>query len=275
MPQTISLLGCGWLGWPLGKLLVQNGWIVKGSTTSPEKIPHLESSGINPFLITINPSEHYLIQDQKRVEFFNSSHLFLNIPFRRGLSDPFDYFRQMEAVIHQVNHSPIDFVIFTSSTAVYPASVGWMTEADEIIPDNDRSHVLLNIEQLLFEQTHFQTTVLRLGGLYGAERKIGAFLAGRTKVPEGNGPVNLVHRDDCTQIILQVIIQNIRGEIFNVVSDAHPAHKELYTQAAVKAGLPPPEFDETKPGPTKRVSNEKIKMRLGYRFKYPDPLKDL
>lgn len=32
--KTISILGCGWLGLPLAKKLVENQWIVNGSTTS-------------------------------------------------------------------------------------------------------------------------------------------------------------------------------------------------------------------------------------------------
>jgi len=47
----ISILGYGWLGLPLAKVLLENGFSVKGSTTSVEKISVLENSGIQPYLI--------------------------------------------------------------------------------------------------------------------------------------------------------------------------------------------------------------------------------
>ena len=49
----ISILGCGWLGLPLAKKLINNGNSVKGSTTSENKLSTLEEAGINPFLIHV------------------------------------------------------------------------------------------------------------------------------------------------------------------------------------------------------------------------------
>ncbi|RYE24983.1 MAG: SDR family NAD(P)-dependent oxidoreductase, partial [Sphingobacteriaceae bacterium] len=49
--KKISILGCGWLGLPLAKLLVAKGWQVKGSTTTFEKLNLLQEAGIEPFLI--------------------------------------------------------------------------------------------------------------------------------------------------------------------------------------------------------------------------------
>ena len=51
--KQISILGCGWLGLPLAKALLENGFLVKGSTTSVEKLSVLENSGIHPFLIAL------------------------------------------------------------------------------------------------------------------------------------------------------------------------------------------------------------------------------
>ena len=50
----ISILGCGWLGLPLAKALIGNGFSVNGSTTSIDKIGLLENAGITPFLIEID-----------------------------------------------------------------------------------------------------------------------------------------------------------------------------------------------------------------------------
>jgi glycerol-3-phosphate dehydrogenase len=44
MPQVIniSILGCGWYGTALAKTLVNAGYHVKGSTTSPQKLEVLD-----------------------------------------------------------------------------------------------------------------------------------------------------------------------------------------------------------------------------------------
>src|SRR6187399_503295 len=55
--MKISILGCGWLGLPLAKQFIQKEFLVKGSTTSEEKISILKDVGILPFLITLNNSE--------------------------------------------------------------------------------------------------------------------------------------------------------------------------------------------------------------------------
>src|SRR5689334_18565542 len=50
----VSILGCGWLGFPLAEALIKNGFSVKGSTTSESKMDALRTSGIDPFLITVS-----------------------------------------------------------------------------------------------------------------------------------------------------------------------------------------------------------------------------
>ena len=51
--MKISILGCGWLGFPLAQKLIETGYEVKGSTTSENKIDILQSNKIEPFLIEL------------------------------------------------------------------------------------------------------------------------------------------------------------------------------------------------------------------------------
>lgn len=55
--NKIGIIGCGWLGLPLAKLLLQNKYSVKGSTTSKEKFQILQNQKINPYLIEIKENE--------------------------------------------------------------------------------------------------------------------------------------------------------------------------------------------------------------------------
>ena len=65
------------------------------------------------------------------------------------------------------------------------------------------------------------------------------------------------------------------SDIFNACSDEHPKRKNLYSLAAEKMGLEPPEFKNEQLSKSKIVSNEKIKEALNYSFKYPDPIENI
>ena len=266
--QTISILGCGWLGLPLAKHLVRLGFSVKGSTTTKEKVSLLEGFQITPFCIEATPQ----LSGNDIDVFFQSKVLILNIPFRRKLKDPEYYKQQIDSIINHCETSPVEFVIFTSSTSIYPASMKSACENVAITPDNPRSETLMNVERALFANQHFQTTVLRLSGLYGGKRRIGQVLAGRKDLPDGDSPVNLVHLEDCVEIATQIIQKDIRGEIINVTSDNHPTRREIYTKAALHYDLKPPQFTDEPARRLKVVSNLKLKDKLNYTFTHPDPM---
>jgi len=98
-------------------------------------------------------------------------------------------------------------------------------------------------------------------------------LSGKRDLADGDAPVNLIHRDDCIEIIYRIIRNNIWGETFNACADLHPTRKEFYTEQFRLIGLTPPAFNESGKTRYKIVSNKKLKEFLKYEFKYPDPSK--
>jgi nucleoside-diphosphate-sugar epimerase len=267
--KSVSILGCGWMGLPLAERLVHLGFSVKGATTTPAKTAILSRLKIEPFLLEAAPE----LSGQGRDLFFQSDILFLNIPFRRNLEDPTYYREQIGSVISCLKESSVKFVIFAGSTSVYPDAMEVASEDVPLRPDNPRAKVLQEIERTLLDDAHFDATVIRFAGLYGGERLIGRLLAGKKGLDDGKSPVNLIHLDDCVEIVVQVIKQDIRGEIVNACSDGHPNKQEVYTKAAHHYGWEPPQFTDRQRQPTrvKIVSNAKLKKKLNYIFKYPDP----
>ncbi len=268
--RAVSILGCGWLGLPLAKHLLALGYPVLGSTTSAEKIPIIQNCGIRPFLLEAAPR----LKGEKISAFFNSSLLFLNIPFERQLADPTFYKKQIVSVVEHIHQGRVEFVIFASSTAVYPETLE--DPAEDLVfrhsPANARARVLWEAEQLLLNDPKFKTTVVRFGGLCGPGRPIGRFLAGKKGLSGGERPVNLIHQQDCVRVVSEIIGHDVRGEVFNAVSDCHPTRKALYTAAAKRAGLEPPEFVREPRRPYKIVRSDKLKKRLDFIFWHPDPL---
>jgi nucleoside-diphosphate-sugar epimerase len=106
----------------------------------------------------------------------------------------------------------------------------------------------------------------------GYDRKPGNFFPVGKKIPNPDGYVNMIHRDDCIGIITKIIKKEIWDETFNACADTHPTRREFYTSAAIELGKDTPKFEESNLSEYKIVSNQKLKTILDYQFKYPNIL---
>ncbi|MEM9921096.1 MAG: NAD(P)H-binding protein [Bacteroidota bacterium] len=265
---TISILGAGWLGLPLGAALVRRGFAVKGSTTREEKRPLLEKEGLQAFLIRV---EEELLMSPANEDFFRSDVLFINIPPGRRRPDVADAFpRQLKSIVDQAIGKGVQKIIFVSSTSVYASEGQMAREEDELAPETASGIALKRSEEYL-QQQKVDWVILRLAGLVGGDRKAGRFFAGRKDIAGGLSPVNMVHRDDCIAVISQILLQQKWGQIFNVCADEHPSRSDFYTAQAHKQGFELPTFTANYKS-HKIVSNEKVKRELQYTFLHPDPM---
>lgn len=290
--KQISILGCGWLGLPLAKSLIEKGFSVNGSTTSVEKIAVLENAGIHPFLISLSAVE---VSDETKISIENflenSEVLIIDIPpkLRGDSSDTstalsMTFVAKIQNIIPFIEKSSVEKVIFVSSTSVYADDNSIITEETKPNPDTESGRQLLEAEQLLQSNKNFQTTILRFGGLIGEDRHPIKFLAGRKNIENPEGPINLIHQIDCIGIIEAIIKKGLRqaqsdtwdsNEIFNAVAPFHPTRKEYYIQKAVELDLPLPEFDDpsnseqaqqSKTSIGKTILSDKIEQVLNYKF---------
>lgn len=258
----ISILGCGWLGLPLAKSLLENGFVVKGSTTSNAKISTLKEAGILPFLIQIE--EEKTTGDM--VSFLeNSSVLIIDIPPKLHSNSSESFVSKIKNLLPFIENSSLEKILFVSSTSVYADDNLVVTEATQPQPETESGKQLLLAEQLL--QAHSQTTVLRFGGLIGNNRHPIHFLSGRTNVENPDAPINLIHLTDCIGILHKIIEANCWNETFNAVAPYHPTRKEYYTRKAIQLNLPVPQFDKSKPSIGKTILSEKLIAKLNYTFK--------
>ncbi len=266
MIKTISILGCGWLGTALGKKLLLKNYIVKGSTASAEKYVALEFTGIETYHLKVEPDS--VIIDY--TSFFNTDVLIISIPPKRIENIEDIYPKQINQIIQLIRKTHVKRVIFISSTSVYEPANEVVREADAENPSKPNGKAILKAEKLLQELPEVQTTVVRFGGLIGFDRNPARFLTGKKDVP-GGSPVNLIHRKDAINILIQIVEKQAWGEVFNACCPGHPTKKEFYTKAAEISELPAPEFVNV-PEKYKIVNSEKLVQRLGYRFEYPSPM---
>lgn len=257
--KTISILGCGWFGFAFAKKLVEQGYEVKGSTTSPEKLSLLSDEKIKPYLINFSPTE--VIAD---TDFFEADALFICIPPKRNSTELNSYPQKIKAIITAAKNKS-NQVIMISSTSVYSDENLIVNEGSETHPDTDSGKVVLAAEQILKSLNPANFTIIRFAGLIGPGRNPGRFFAGKTNVPNGLAPVNLIHQTDAVGIAVKIIQEQAFRRIYNACSPHHPTKKEFYTAAANVSGLIEPIFLEEKTG-WKIVESLNVPEFLKYNF---------
>ncbi|CAM4174646.1 SDR family oxidoreductase [Flavobacterium antarcticum] len=261
--EHISILGCGWLGLPLAEHLIQKGFSIKGSTTSPNRIGELESKEIEAFIIELSADE---ISGDYEAFLQNSKTLIIDIPPKLRGENPESFVGKMKTFIQKaVLNSSIEKVLFISSTSVYGDEPINVTEETIEKPETLSGKELLETEHLLHQQTAFKTTILRFGGLIGGSRNPAKSLSGKSNIATPNAPINLIHQDDCIGIITAIIVQNFWGEKINASAPFHPTRKEYYMAKAKELGLPLPEFEENKAS-GKVIDSSKLISKLNYNF---------
>lgn len=263
--MKIGILGAGWLGLPLAKLLQTKDWDVRVSTTSSEKNKNLLEEGFNSYILKFEP------ELEGNSDFFKGLDiLFLNIPPRRRTDIKDFYPKQIQQIQEQIIDNNIGKVLFISSTSVYGNENKLVTEQDELRPDKPSGVALIRAEQKLQNNTTYASTVLRFAGLVGPNRHPGRFFAGKQDLPNGQAPVNMIHQTDCLQIIEQILLQNAWNLTLNACADKHPTKQDFYKQAALHGNFVAPTFTNEL-ADYKTIDNSKLKRELNYKFQYPDP----
>lgn len=265
--RHIAILGCGWLGLPLGRRLAGQGWRVAGSTTDASRFAEIRAAGIEPYRVELGTE----IDGEGLGDFFAAPIMVVAIPPGRRRPDVEEHHPQQIAALRQrLDNSPVKWVIFVSSTSVYPASVSLATEDDPGPADTASGRALRRAEAIL-GGGGFALTVLRFGGLVGPGRHPAHFLAGRRDLPNADAAVNLIHLEDCLGIFEALLRRGPFDGILNAVTDGHPTRKAFYTSQALRLGLPAPTFIDSPSAEYKIVDNSRLKRLLGYRFVHPDP----
>lgn len=254
--KKVGIIGCGWLGFPLGQHLCSMNFQVKGTTTTELKFPLFEEHSIQPIVFRLG--------DELAVDFFESLDVLI-ICFPISSKHSKETYAGFCEQLHQKKASQTK-VIFTSSISVYQLEQGVATESEGLI---DKTSINYYVEQELLRYFQEQLTILRLGGLFNEERHPVYHLSGRKDLENGNSPVNLVHRNDVIAMLLKVLEIQKFGEIYNCVFPAHPSKSNYYIEKALFSGLEPPSFVATNSTRMKTVNSEKAISELELEFRFP------
>lgn len=255
MSKHIGIIGCGWLGLPLAISLIHQGHQVHGSTTSEEKIKSLKNEGIIPFLISLTETE--IVGDISNF-IAQVDILVINVPPKLRGGHHGNYVKKMQLLYQEIKKSPLQKIIFVSSTSVYGDCTGEVNEATIPQPTTNSGKQLLEVENIFKNDTNLQATVIRFGGLIGPNRHPITMLSGRRDLPNGNHPINLIHLNDCIRIIAAVIQNTWWNEILNGVYPEYQSKRKYYNKKAIERGLQIPDYKEDNSTKGKKVLSKSL-----------------
>ncbi len=251
---------------PLAKALLNSEFSVKGSTTSKEKLPALKAAGLDPYLIEVTAEG--ISGDINR--FLKGTDLLIvDIPPGLRKNPNLNFSGGIKRLSEAIERVGVKKVLFVSSISVYQETESFKIYTEDSVPNgtSPSGRELITAENILLGNAHFETTVLRFGGLVGDGRHPVKYLAGKKNLSNPLGPVNLIHQADCIGIILKIIENNKFGEVYNAVYPLNPPKEEYYQKKAKELDLELPEFDHSKYSEGKIISASKVMRELDYAFK--------
>ncbi len=177
-------------------------------------------------------------------------------------------------------------IVYLSTVGVYGDHGGaWVDETSATRPSSARNRARVDAEQgwlRLGREIGAPVHILRLAGIYGPRRNALINLRdGRARRIVKPGQVfNRIHVADIAQAIGLAIEAGGAGEIWNVADDEPAPPQDVIAFAAALLGLPaPPDepFGSADLTPmarsfysdNRRVSNAKLKRKLGFKPHYP------
>jgi len=278
--MRILIIGCGYVGLPLGAELAGQGHEVFGLRRSAAAESALNGAGIKWLRADITkPAE---------LSELPGGYDWVVNCVSSGGGGPDDYraiyLQGMRNVIAWLAPTSLKKFVYTSSTSVYGQTDGSLVkEASPVEPAAETAKVLVETEQALleaFRNCKFPSVILRVAGIYGPDRGflLKQFLCNEARIPgDGSRLMNMIHRDDVVGVVVAALKSGRPGEIYNAVDDEPVTQLNYFQWLAGTLGKWPPPFAEEKEDArssramtNKKVSNRRLKMELGYQFRYPN-----
>jgi nucleoside-diphosphate-sugar epimerase len=278
--MRVLIVGCGYVGLPLGAELARQGHEVSGLRRTEAAAARLVAAGIRPLAGDVSRPETLAALPAEYDWVVNC--------VASGGGDAATY---RETYLHGTANvlawlapRPPQKFLYTSSTSVYGQTDGsTVKETSPTEPEAETAKILVETEQLLlaaFAGRGFPAVILRVAGIYGPGRghAFKLFLKNEARL-EGDGSrlLNMIHRDDLIGCIIAALQSGRPGEIYNAVDDEPVTQAHFHQWLAATLGKDPPPHEPAGPadlprrGAThKRVSNRKFKMEIGRPFLYPN-----
>lgn len=277
--MRVLIVGCGYVGLPLGAELARRGHAVSGLRRTAEGAEELIAAGLTP-----------VVGDVTRLATLQElpgpfDWVVNTVSSSKGGPEVYRsvYVEGTRNLIAWLAGTPLRKFVYTSSTSVYGQSDGAeVTEESPAEPGTETGRLLIETEEVLrtaARADNFPAVVLRVAGIYGPGRGhlFQQFLRDEARISgDGGRLINMIHRDDVVGAIVAALERGEPGRTYNVVDDEGVTQLAFFQWLAAQMGklLPPfasaAENAARKRGLThKRVANGRLRQELGCELKYP------
>lgn len=281
--MRVAILGCGYVGFELGRQLQEAGHDPIGVRRSDDGVGTIQDAGIDAVQADVTDADSLeRIPDVAAVVFLASSGgrdaEAARAVYVDGLRTAIDHFGTRQ-------NAP-EHVVYTSSTGVYgDHGGGFVDETTPLEPTTEKTQVLADAEQTLHDRTEAHAvngTVVRFAGLYGPDRyRLRRYVEG----PVTAGYLNMIHRDDAAGVVRFALTDEAAGgqDVLLAVDD-EPVDKWAFADWLTdECGVDRParvskaerlaaeglsEATRRRLTTSKRCSNERLR-ELGYDYEYP------
>lgn len=242
-----------------------------GTTRSPDRFAAIEALGVTPRLLGVDQVDAMadLLADREAV--------LLSVGASRRDGDyRAVYLQAAQNLATTVGATPVRRIIYTSSTSVYHQNDGqWVDESSPAHPVHENGRILLETEQVLAairaRTGGMNISIVRLAGIYGPGREIADFVrraAGTTR-RDGQVYLNMVHLDDIVDALSRLMGTSQDG-VLNLADDHPIPRRSFYDRWLADLELEPVRWvAASSPALGRRVSNARIKRRLGWSPRHP------
>lgn len=285
----LVIFGCGYVGTAFAEEALRRGWEVTALTRNAEQAERLRDS------LEIEVMEADLAGDDWHSRLDPAGAIAVNCVSSGGGGEAgyaHSYRAGMESLLAWAARGPLERLVYTGSTSVYPDFQGaWVDEDAPVEASTALNRILLETESLVAEGVKAGQArggdILRLAGIYGPGRHhlIDQLRQGNTRFAGyGEHYLNLIHRDDVVEVFLRLIGRSEEGLRLHNVSDGHPARKEAIVEwTAEQLRLPRPSFHPElrtarqqrrqlvngRP-PHRRIDSSRLRAALDWHPRYPD-----
>lgn len=287
------ILGCGYTGKRLARLLCGEGVRVRGTTRDASRAAAISEVGAEPVILDTTDAVS-LSGLAEGVDV-----VFDMIPPRRvegeggsgGAGGPGDEERfedDTAAIIAACAGARLDRFVYLGSTGIYGEVAGdWIDEETPVNPATPRARARQAAEEAIraaHARDGFPAVIVRAPGIYGPGRSLAHRIKrGAYRVPgKGDNYLNRIHVDDLAQTLVAAALRGRPGAIYLATDDQPEQARVLANFCAGLLGLPPPpSVQRSEAARTmgesnlamlqgdKRLSNRRIKEELGVTLRYP------
>ena len=275
-PPTLFCFGLGYVAGFLARALSAQGWRVRGTSRSADARAAPVSEGVE---MHVFERAHPLSDPGALLA--DATHLLSSVPPDDHGDPVLDLHGEEIAAARGLR-----WIGYLSTTGVYgDRAGGWVDEEAPLLPTGERGRrrVAAEAQWLDLRRRHGSPVhIFRLAGIYGPGRNaLDAVRSGRAQRIDKPGQIfSRIHVADIAQVLRASMAKPEPGAIYNVCDDDPAPPADVIAFACDLLGVPPPpavpieqaklsEMALSFYADNKRVSNRRIKEKLGVKLLYP------